>query len=244
MRTSGRVVGRDRRRVALSDATGRRGRRHYRTACAAHGDTQPAGENADVPSVEPSNSIPDSPGATATAEPPPSSRGAASASPSAANAQPANWRVERSLVGLEPVTSPAAEPAAEVIATLGSVPLPAWARLGAWLNRPRRVLLTLAAVWVISVFDLGFTVGQWGMMEFQELNPLAARLLDGPVHGIAAFKFGFLTSGTIILLALRRHSVAELACWFLLATKVYIAIRWFAYFDCVVHGRSNPLVEV
>ncbi len=201
--------------------------------------------------MEPSRSIPEPPGATATAEPPANVRGAAGVRPSGGGGEPAPWLVDRPLVGLEPTVRPSAaqvEPAGgavpEVIAALGPVPLPPWARLGAWLNRPRRVLLTLAAVWVISVFDLGFTVGQWGMIEFHELNPLAARLLDGPVHGIAAFKFGFLTSGTIILLALRRHSVAELACWFLLATKVYIAIRWFAYFDCVVHGRSNPLVEV
>jgi len=113
---------------------------------------------------------------------------------------------------------------------------------GGWLNRPRRVLLTLAAVWVVAIFDLGFTLGQAGTVDFAEMNPLAARLLGGPEQLIIAYKFGLLTLGTAILLWLRRHGIAELACWFLFASKVYLAVRWYSYFDCLLHGYVNPLI--
>ena len=142
-------------------------------------------------------------------------------------------------------TAPACEgDQAQVLEAIGTVKLPAWARLGAWLNRSRRVLFTLGAVWIISTFDLGFTIAQWGTTEFLEANPIAAPLLNGPTHVLIIFKFGLLSFTTLVLMLLRRHLVAELACWFLLATKLYVAIRWFVYLDCVVRGVSNPLVEM
>lgn len=92
------------------------------------------------------------------------------------------------------------------------------------------------------MFDLGYTLMEWHSPNFVELNPLAARLHDQPGHVLALFKLAFLGTGTVILLALRRHTVAELACWFLLATKVYLGVRWFAYWDCLVHGHSESFV--
>lgn len=126
----------------------------------------------------------------------------------------------------------------------GSSDLVSRRRFGQWLNRPRRILLTLMLVWVVHVFDLGFTMAQWGTYEFVELNPLAARIVDGPAHVLAGFKFGLLGIGTVILLSLRRQPVAELACWFLLATTLYLAVRWYVYFDCLINGQSNPMIEV
>ena len=110
---------------------------------------------------------------------------------------------------------------------------PARLRFGSWLNRERRVLLTLAAVWVVGVFDYVFTLLEASTGYFVELNPVAARLLGGPDHVIAAFKFGMLGLGTVILLSLRRHLFAEMACWFLFAAKLFLAIRWRAYYYLV-----------
>jgi hypothetical protein len=118
------------------------------------------------------------------------------------------------------------------------------AQIFRWFNRPRRVLLTLSLVWVISIFDLGFTLLEANSGYFVELNPVAERLLAGPVYGVAAFKFGLTGLGTIILLCLRRNSTAEWACWFLLAAKLYVAIRWFAYFDALINGHDSPLLQV
>lgn len=132
-----------------------------------------------------------------------------------------------------------APPATDVTAA----PARDWRAPFRWLNRSRRVLLTLSAVWIVSIFDLGYTLSEWGSADFTELNPVAAQLLGGPQHAIVAFKFGLLSLGTLILLALRRHLVAELACWFLFTAKIYLAVRWLAYFDCVLHGYSNPLIN-
>jgi hypothetical protein len=127
-----------------------------------------------------------------------------------------------------------------------SVPRPAARRaipwFGAWLNRPRRVLLTLAAVWIIGVFDFVFTLLEFGTHGFVELNPLAARLLAGPDYVVAVFKFGLLGFGTVILLALRRRAITELACWLLLGTKVYVAIRWYMYYVFLMDSSSNPFI--
>lgn len=115
-------------------------------------------------------------------------------------------------------------------------------RFGQWLNRPRRVLLTLFAVWVVCVFDFYFTLSEWGQAHFIEMNPLAVYLLSKSPHLVAWFKFGLLGLGTVILLGLRRHRVAEYACWFLLAAEIYLAVRWFVYYESLSSGETNPMI--
>jgi hypothetical protein len=116
-------------------------------------------------------------------------------------------------------------------------------RFGAWLNRSRRVLLALAIVWVISIFDLGFTLAEWGTKEFVELNPLAASLLNRPGNAVIVFKFAMLGIATCIVLLLRRYRVTELACWLMVAAKLYLAVRWLVYFDCVLHGYTTMFMQ-
>jgi hypothetical protein len=116
-------------------------------------------------------------------------------------------------------------------------------RFGAWLNRSRRILLALAIVWVISIFDLGFTLAEWGTKEFVELNPLAASLLSRPGNAVIVFKFAMLGIATCIVLLLRRYRVTELACWLMVAAKLYLAVRWLVYFDCVLHGYTTMFMQ-
>lgn len=98
------------------------------------------------------------------------------------------------------------------------------------LHRPVRVLLLLLGVWVLSTFDLGFTLHQAKAHCFVELNPLAARLLHAPPYALVLYKFVLLAPGTLILICVRRHAVAELGCWLLLAAYFYVAVRWFTYY--------------
>lgn len=160
------------------------------------------------------------------------------ARPRDALASGACWGAARAALAAlrRPVAFPDARPP---VCTAADLDTP---KFGAWFNRPRRVLLTLAAVWVIAVFDLGYTLAESGTQDFFELNPLAARLLGGSMHSIIAYKFGLLGFGTLILLALRRHVITELACWFLFVSKLYVAVRWYSYFDCLLHDYVNPLV--
>lgn len=96
-------------------------------------------------------------------------------------------------------------------------------------GRPQRIVFLLIAIWVLNAFDLGFTLFAHRFGFFTELNPVAARMLDS-AHLLAAYKGGLLVAGSAILLSLRRHAIAELGCWFLLASYVYVACRWYVYY--------------
>ena len=113
-----------------------------------------------------------------------------------------------------------------------------------WLTRPRRVLLLLGAVWVINVCDLGFTLLEAFYSAFEELNPVAARLLGGPPAALVAYKMGLTGVSSAILLIYRRHRVSELGCWFLLATHFYVAICWMFYYQQKLACLSDPAVNI
>jgi hypothetical protein len=98
-------------------------------------------------------------------------------------------------------------------------------------SRTRRVVFLILAVLVLNGFDLFFTLLASAHGHFVEMNPVAARLLSGPQLVVIAYKAGLVLAGCSILLALRRHAVAELACWFLLAANVYVAARWSLYYQ-------------
>lgn len=110
-----------------------------------------------------------------------------------------------------------------------------------WLNRSRRVLLTLAATWVVHVFDLGFTQLETTQERFRELNPIAAQFLHDP-HAVATYKFALLTLGTGTVLLLRRWTIAELGAWLILASSVYLAVRWHCYYSSLSSGTDNPFI--
>lgn len=109
------------------------------------------------------------------------------------------------------------------------------------LVRSRRVLWVLAAVWVLNGFDLGFTMVAHAAGHFTELNPIAADLLTQPWYYLTIFKFVCLAVGTIILLILARHKVAELGSWLLLAAYVFVAARWYDYFNGML---DDPLLAL
>lgn len=109
------------------------------------------------------------------------------------------------------------------------------------LNRPRRVMLLLAAVWVLNAFDLCFTIIESSGRFFRELNPMAAQLLDTPV-ALATYKVSLVFMGSFILLKYRRRRISELGCWFLLFTYSYLWVRWAEYYDHLTVTLSDPCV--
>lgn len=113
-----------------------------------------------------------------------------------------------------------------------------------WLTRPRRVLLLLAAVWVVNIFDLGYTLLESLHSEFVELNPLAARLLDAPPELLVLYKTALLAISSTILLLHRRHRTAELACWLLLAAYLYVGICWGLYYEQRLICLEDPAINV
>lgn len=149
-------------------------------------------------------------------------------------------RPDQSVIGTTRAATSALEPRvsrfqATIPSDLSIVP-------GRGLRRSQRALLLLLAVWWLNVFDLGFTLHQARSEHFVEKNPLAARLLDAPPAALFVYKFSLLTVGTVILVILRRHAVAELACWFLLAAYFYVAVRWFVYYERLADFHADELV--
>jgi hypothetical protein len=110
-----------------------------------------------------------------------------------------------------------------------------------WLNRSRRVLLALACVWVVHIFDLGFSQLELYQERFRELNPIAARFLNNP-SAITLYKFSLLFLGTSIVLTLRRWKIAEWGAWLMLVVSIYLAIRWHCYYASLATGVDNPFV--
>ena len=117
------------------------------------------------------------------------------------------------------------------------------ARKFLYLNRSRRILLALAAMWVVHAFDLGFTLLEAHSDHFRELNPLAAVILKDDTL-VTAYKFSLLTLATLIILPLRRRMLAELAAWLMLALSVYVAVRWHCYYVSLATGHINPFITV
>jgi hypothetical protein len=113
-----------------------------------------------------------------------------------------------------------------------------------WLTRSRRVLLTLAAVWVINLLDLGYTLLESINSGFIELNPLAARLIGQSASALVGYKLALLLVSSTILLICRRHRVAELSCWLLMAVYLYVAICWCCYYEQRLISFDDPAVNV
>ena len=55
---------------------------------------------------------------------------------------------------------------------------------------------------------------------------------------------GLLGLSTIILTCLRRHAIAELACWLLLASSLYVGVRWYVYYQQALAHVPNMVAEL
>lgn len=97
-------------------------------------------------------------------------------------------------------------------------------------SRPRRVLLLLSVLWVLNVFDLGFTVLAHGQGALNELNPLARMLLPYGAVGLTLYKVAAVGTGSLLLWRWRSHPLTESALWFLIVVYVIVALRWHDLF--------------
>ncbi|MBN1490838.1 MAG: hypothetical protein JXA69_13050 [Phycisphaerae bacterium] len=110
--------------------------------------------------------------------------------------------------------------------------------------RPRRVLLLLAAVWIIQGFDLGFTVFAYEYGMFQELNPLGAWALQyGPI-GAILFKAAMLAFSSVILWCFRKRLLSECLLWLVVFACVGLALRWQNYIEILAENPANTPLGV
>lgn len=112
------------------------------------------------------------------------------------------------------------------------------------IARPGRILLMLIGVWFIGVLDLFFTVYESEFHHFTELNPLAAHLVNGQLAFLVFYKLGLTGLGSGLLLALRQQRSTEVACTFLIAAYILLAIRWLIYFQGLYSTRDNWIVSL
>lgn len=100
-------------------------------------------------------------------------------------------------------------------------------------RRARRVTLLLIGTWVVSAFDLLFTLLAADHRRFVELNPIAASII-GNTTALVAYKILIVAVGSVILLKYRTRVLTEIGCWSVCAVYLVLAGIWwkfyFAYF--------------
>ena len=97
-------------------------------------------------------------------------------------------------------------------------------------SRARRVTQGIAILWVLSMSDLFFTLWAHSFTPFDELNPIAASLLNQGLLGmLVTMKVGLTFLGATIFWRLRGHWRAELAMWAVVLVYVLLTIRWSGY---------------
>jgi hypothetical protein len=107
--------------------------------------------------------------------------------------------------------------------------------------REFRTTAVLAAVFVLSAFDLAFTNSQVVRGNFAEANILAASVAAGPT-GMAAYKvllFGF---GAVVLYRYRRRWISEAGVWCLLLAYSGLMVWWLAYLDALEVCLGDPAI--
>lgn len=107
--------------------------------------------------------------------------------------------------------------------------------------RARRVLLFLAAVWLLNAFDLTMTICAQADGMLHEENPVARAVLRHGTPALTAFKFALVVCPTIVLFNYRRLLCAELASC--LAAIVYagVAFHWKFCYDMYEITCSVPV---
>ena len=96
-------------------------------------------------------------------------------------------------------------------------------------RRARRVLVLLAGIWILNVFDLVFTITAHRIGGLRELNPLARLLLGAPAI-LVVFKSILVAAGSALLIVFRRRRLAEIGCWCVFAVYTVLAFIWMSYY--------------
>ena len=97
-------------------------------------------------------------------------------------------------------------------------------------TRARRVYQGIAILWLLSLSDLFFTLWAHTFTAFDELNPIAAALLDHGMFGLLVMmKVGLTFLGATFFWRLRGHTRAEIALWAVVLAYVLLTIRWSSY---------------
>ena len=96
-------------------------------------------------------------------------------------------------------------------------------------GRSARIILLIAVISFLSLFDLVLTVRASQIGEFLELNPLARGMLRDPT-ALAVFKAAVSAVAFTIFIIFRRRQLTEIACWTCCAAYVVLTVIWTMYY--------------
>jgi len=95
--------------------------------------------------------------------------------------------------------------------------------------RARRVLLILIVLWIISIFDLVFTLLAKNLGDFVEMNPIAAQFIEHPVL-LIFFKILAVAFASVIIIKYRRRRMTEVSCWCIFVVYTVLSGIWWVYY--------------
>jgi hypothetical protein len=89
--------------------------------------------------------------------------------------------------------------------------------------------LLVMLLWIVSGFDLAFTLLAGRAGDFHEANPIAAGLVNRP-GGLILYKVGMVAFASAVLLAFRRRRFTELCCGAVCAAYLGLSTLWWLYY--------------
>lgn len=98
-------------------------------------------------------------------------------------------------------------------------------------SRPRRVVILLVGIVILSVADLIITLTHLEALGMAEANPLARFIIEHTHSPLSLVSFKLLTVLVCVglLYKVRRHLQAEIAAWCALAILACMSAMWFSY---------------
>jgi len=110
-------------------------------------------------------------------------------------------------------------------------------------DRPRRVMMLLAAIVVLSLVDLLITIAHLRSVGMVEANPLAAYLIrtTGSWWALALYKSATVAVCVVLLHRARRHVQGEIASWLALVILVGVSVMWHCYMQ---ESESPDVVRI
>jgi len=95
--------------------------------------------------------------------------------------------------------------------------------------RARRVVLLVAGIWIVGVFDLVLTLLAEKIGGFEDANPIVAEITH-IWELLVVFKLFTLMFASAIFLKYRRKRFTEFGCWAVGIVHVVLAFLWLQYY--------------
>ncbi len=98
-------------------------------------------------------------------------------------------------------------------------------------DRPRRVVLLIVGIVVLSIGDLGVTLLHLKSSGMIEANPVAAWIIAHTGSGalLTAYKAVTVAICVGLLFRLRRHVEGEIGAWCAVLIMAAVSIQWYQY---------------